>query len=106
MNAENMAIEDLAKYRLPDAYPKKWMYYVGDATPSPTLVEAVKEKTNLQLFHRDEDELADNDEIGKLVGYKEPSVQCQPFLQPRRHFGEGQIHLGTTQEVSHYWQTS
>lgn len=75
MNAENMAIEDLVKYRLPDAYPKKWMYYVGDATPSPTLVEAVKEKTNLQLFYRDEDELADNDEIGKLVGYKEPSVE-------------------------------
>jgi len=73
MNAENMAIEDLVKFRLPEAYPKKWMYYVGDAVPSPMLVESVKRKADLYLFHRDKDDLASNDEIIKLVGDEMPS---------------------------------
>ena len=73
MNAENMAIEDLIKFRLPEAYPKKWMYYVGDAVPSPMLVESVKRKADLYLFHRDKDDLASNDEIIKLVGDEMPS---------------------------------
>jgi len=68
MNAENIAVEDLVKYRMPALYPKKWMYYVGDAIPSTMLVEAMKKQANLELLHRDKDGLASNDQISKIVG--------------------------------------
>lgn len=69
MNAENMPLEELVQYRLPDAYPKKWIYYIGDTIPSQTML------ADLLLLHRDKDELADNTAIGELVGDQRPSVE-------------------------------
>ncbi|KAL7524545.1 hypothetical protein ACHAWF_003171, partial [Thalassiosira exigua] len=67
MNMDNRPIEDLVKDSMPFVYPKKWMYYVGDTYPSKTLVESMKKRANLELFHRDKDELASYEEIHKLV---------------------------------------
>ena len=74
MNADNMAIEDLVKQRLPAMYPKKFMYYVGDAKPSATFIEALKKHTNIQLLHREKDGLVDNNKISDLLGNDDISV--------------------------------
>ena len=78
-NSGNRAIVDLVKERIPATYPKKWMYYVGDATPSERLVETMKEHTNLTMIHRIRDNLAlsSYDEIRELVknGSEELSLE-------------------------------
>ena len=57
MNFEDQPIEELVKNRIPAAYPKKWMYYVGDATPGAALVESMKERAGLEVFHHAKDDL-------------------------------------------------
>eukprot|EP00591_Stephanopyxis_turris_P000605 CAMPEP_0195508860 /NCGR_PEP_ID=MMETSP0794_2-20130614/1961_1 /TAXON_ID=515487 /ORGANISM="Stephanopyxis turris, Strain CCMP 815" /LENGTH=754 /DNA_ID=CAMNT_0040635941 /DNA_START=35 /DNA_END=2299 /DNA_ORIENTATION=+ len=68
MNVENRAIEDLVKDRIPAAYTKKWMYYIGDEVPSEMLSDAIENRANLDLFHRVKDKLLENDDVQKLLG--------------------------------------
>jgi len=75
MNVDNRAIEDLVKDRIPAAYTKKWMYYIGDEPPSEMLTDAIQKRANLDLFNRAKDQLLDNDDVQKLLGNVKLSLE-------------------------------
>jgi len=76
MNFEDQPIEVLVKNRVAKEYPKKWVYYVGDASPSAVLIELMKETTGLQVFHRDKDGLLDDALLkDKFLNGVEPSLE-------------------------------
>jgi len=75
MNLDGRNIEDLVKDRIPPAYKKKWMYYIGDVPPSENLTEAMLEGAGLHVYNRANDKLLNEDELRKVVGSAKLSLE-------------------------------
>ena len=74
LNSEGQSIEKLVRHRVPRAYPKKWVYYVGDEDPSPSLVSAFKETNNQTIVHRSIYDILQPGELQKFLRKGEPSI--------------------------------
>ena len=74
LNSEGQSIEKLVRHRVPRAYPKTWVYYIGDEDPSPSLVSAFKENNNQTIVHRSIHDILRPDELQKFLRKGEPSI--------------------------------
>ena len=68
LNVDDRNIEDLVNDRIPPAYPKKWIYYIGDENPSPSMVSAFQ-GNNMQIVHRSKHDILDKDRLQKLFNF-------------------------------------
>lgn len=66
LEIDGMSMGTLLYDRIPNEYPKKWVYYIGDEEPKESLVREL-EQYNLQLMHRGKHSLLDHDSLRRFL---------------------------------------
>eukprot|EP00816_Leptocylindrus_hargravesii_P005757 CAMPEP_0196804684 /NCGR_PEP_ID=MMETSP1362-20130617/4344_1 /TAXON_ID=163516 /ORGANISM="Leptocylindrus danicus, Strain CCMP1856" /LENGTH=775 /DNA_ID=CAMNT_0042177147 /DNA_START=126 /DNA_END=2450 /DNA_ORIENTATION=+ len=76
MNDRQLPLHELVRYRIPEKYPKSWIYYIGDEEPSEYLIEDFK-GNGISLIHREKHNLLSDEDIAKAAHLKTLDISAE-----------------------------